>query len=229
MKTAFHRFIAKHSNSRLAKRIKRWIFLLEIKLQSYYQAERFITVLHTLARDKREVLFFASELQVLMSMSESLRHVEGSYAEVGVFQGTSAKAICEFKGHKDFHLFDTFEGLPEVDQIDEIFKSRMFNASRQELEERLDAYENIHIHEGLFPNTTKKLKEETFAFVHLDVDLYQCTKDALDYFYPRLASGGVIISHDYHLKGVQKAVDEFNFKNGMMISLPFSQCAIIKH
>jgi len=50
-----------------------------------------------------------------------------------------------------------------------------------------------------------------FAFVNLDADLYNPTKAGLEYFYPRLSPGGVIIIHDYNHKweGVIKAVDEF--------------------
>ena len=49
-----------------------------------------------------------------------------------------------------------------------------------------------------------------FSFVHLDVDLYQSTKDGLAWFYPRLNRGGILISHDYsNADGVRKAFDEF--------------------
>jgi O-methyltransferase len=53
--------------------------------------------------------------------------------------------------------------------------------------------------------------ELTFAFVNLDADLYNPTKAGLEYFYPRLSPGGVIIIHDYTYKwpGIRKAVDEF--------------------
>ena len=37
-------------------------------------------------------------------------------AEVGVYQGVSAKLICEAKGDKELHLFDTFEGLPDPER-----------------------------------------------------------------------------------------------------------------
>ena len=40
--------------------------------------------------------------------------VPGDIAEVGVYRGGSAKLICEAKGHKKLHLFDTFEGLPDL-------------------------------------------------------------------------------------------------------------------
>ena len=45
----------------------------------------------------------------------------------------------------------------------------------------------------------------------MDVDLYNPTKAGLEFFYPRLASGGVIIIHDYNpdWPGIMKAVDDF--------------------
>ena len=71
--------------------------------------------------------------------------------------------------------------------------------------------ENIFFYKGYFPETTKDLKDETFALVHLDADLYQPTIAALNYFYPKLSPGGVIIIHDYNhtWEGIARAVDEF--------------------
>jgi len=50
-----------------------------------------------------------------------------------------------------------------------------------------------------------------FALVNIDVDLYNPTKAGLEYFYPLLSPGGVIIVHDYNHKwpGIKKAADEF--------------------
>jgi len=50
-----------------------------------------------------------------------------------------------------------------------------------------------------------------FALVNLDADLFKPTKAGLEYFYPLLSPGGVIIIHDYNYKwpGIKKAVDEF--------------------
>ena len=53
-------------------------------------------------------------------------------------------------------------------------------------------------------------RNRRFSFVHLDVDLYQSTLDCLNFFYPRLSLGGIIISHDYTTaEGVDLAFDEF--------------------
>ena len=49
-------------------------------------------------------------------------------------------------------------------------------------------------------------------FVSIDVDLYQPTRDGLNFFYPRLVSGGFILVHDYgssNYPGCAEAVREF--------------------
>src|ERR1017187_8484413 len=43
--------------------------------------------------------------------------ITGDIAEVGVYKGGSAKLICETT-KKPVHLFDTFEGLPNLSRMD---------------------------------------------------------------------------------------------------------------
>lgn len=49
--------------------------------------------------------------------------------------------------------------------------------------------ENIIVKIGRFPETAKGI-EDTFAFVNLDMDLYEPTIGGLRFFYPRMAEGG---------------------------------------
>jgi len=54
--------------------------------------------------------------------------------------------------------------------------------------------------------------DERFALIHLDADLGKPTRDALEFFYPRLSPGGFLILHDYGggaWPGVAEAVDAF--------------------
>ena len=76
---------------------------------------------------------------------------------------------------------------------------------------------------------------DKFQFIHLDVDLYQPTKDSLDFFYPKLAQGGIIVCDDYNFStfpGAKKAWDEFfnDKRNGFnfFYEIPFGGCLIIK-
>ncbi|MCW3805253.1 TylF/MycF/NovP-related O-methyltransferase [Plebeiibacterium marinum] len=142
---------------------------------------------------------------------------EGSLAEVGVFKGETAKIIHHLLPHKKIFLFDSFEGFPKQvirEDCDGNVRPQTVNfesTSKQQVKKHIGGNNNIEIREGVFPDTAKDLTEETFAFVHLDADLYQSTLDGLNFFYPRLSPGGSILVHDYNhnWEGVKNAIDEF--------------------
>ncbi len=88
-------------------------------------------------------------------------------------------------------------------------------------------------HKGFFPETTKNLEvNQKFSLVNLDGDTYQSTLSGLNYFYPKLVSGGILVCHDYQSKscpGVKKAVDAFfSDKPEVLIELWHSQILIVK-
>ena len=57
-------------------------------------------------------------------------------------------------------------------------------------------------------------KNEHFCFVSLDTDLHDPILSGLEFFYPRMVNGGVILVDDYFstYDGVKKAVDSFAAK-----------------
>ena len=156
--------------------------------------------------------------------------IPGEIAEVGVYRGGSARLICEVKGDRSLHLFDTFAGLPKCSQWDPDFRTGGFSASFEQVSTYLAPFPGVHFHQGLFPETARGLEQTRFSFVHLDVDLYQSTKDALEWFYPRLNRGGILISHDYaNAEGVRKAFDDFFAdKQECLIELAGTQVSFAK-
>jgi O-methyltransferase len=53
---------------------------------------------------------------------------------------------------------------------------------------------------------------EQFCFVHLDCVIYESYKSCIEFFYPRLASGGVILFDEYNdppWPGCARAVNEY--------------------
>jgi hypothetical protein len=158
----------------------------------------------------------------------------GDLAEVGVYKGGSAKMICEVKGEKKLHLFDTFQGMPETDASIDVHKKGDFSdTSLESVRSYLAGCRNVEFHKGVFPETASNLPPETrFCFVNLDVDLYRSTLDGLRFFYPRMSRGGIIISHDYRsisCPGVKKAFDEFlSDKPETLIELWDTQCLVVK-
>jgi len=146
--------------------------------------------------------------------------IPGSFAELGVYQGDTAKAIHYMDPDRPLYLFDTFEGFTEADLSHESkenqkkgrFSTHMFaDTNIDYVKHYIEGNDNLHFKPGIFPNTVEGLENERFAFVNIDADLYTPTKEALNFFYPRLSKGGVILLHDYNHNwdGVNKAVNEF--------------------
>jgi len=144
-------------------------------------------------------------------------HIEGAIAELGVYKGETAKLIHHLLPDRNFYLFDSFSGLPKQvikEDCDGTVRPQTVkfdNTSPEEVLAYINGNTKLCIKEGVFPETTEGMTEEQYALVHIDADLYQSTKDALEYFYPKMNKKGAIIIHDYNhdWEGVKKAVQEF--------------------
>ena len=183
------------------------------------------------ARAGRESLLSGNEAFTVFSLARSQSALPGEMAEVGVYQGVSAKLISEASGHAPLHLFDTFTGLPAPD-ADEHARMREghYAASLPSVQAFLSECGNISYHQGLFPTTAAPCDGRRFSFVHLDVDLKSSTLDCLAFFYPRMVPGGIILSHDYsYLDGVRAAFAEFCAERPEQpIELATSQAMLVK-
>ena len=173
------------------------------------------------------------ELLNIHSLSNKVSALAGDFAELGVYKGGTARLIAMNKGQKEFHLFDSFEGMVDTTPHDIHQKGDFRDTSLENVRAYLNGFEKLSFHQGWFPATTKNLEQRSFAFVHLDVDLFQSTLDALQFFYPRLVPGGMLLSHDYNslsCPGVAKAYKEFfSEKPEVIVELAgTSQCLIIK-
>ena len=76
---------------------------------------------------------------------------------------------------------------------------------------------------GWFPETiSEQMTDSRYCAVSLDCDLYDPMRAGLEYFYPRLSRGGLLLLHDYSSgfwKGATRAIDEFCQETGEMIVL----------
>ena len=157
--------------------------------------------------------------------------VPGDAAEVGAFRGGSAKLLAWVAPQRTLHLFDTFEGLPEPCEKDSrLFRRGQYRASEAELKQYLEGC-NVRIYRGLFPATAGPTANQKFAFVHLDVDLYKSTQDSLEFFYPRMEKGGIILTHDLapRREGVYRAFQEFfGERPEPVIELTGNQAMVVK-
>ena len=147
------------------------------------------------------------------------KNIAGSLAELGVYKGSTAKLIHHYVPERQLHLFDTFEGFTsrsvsaEKGHTDFQTKGSKFSdTSITQVRNYISPQnDNVTFHQGYFPDSlTEDFPEQSFAFVHLDADLYEPTLEGLKYFYPRMSKHGILLVHDYNAWiGARKAVDDF--------------------
>jgi len=174
-------------------------------------------------------LLTANEAFLLHSLVAAQRAAGYAMAEFGVYQGSSARIMCEAKGDCALHLFDTFSGMPDLGEQETVFARGQFAASLASVRKTLGGYSQVHFHPGVFPESAQDLDSLRFSLVHLDVDLYASTRAGLEFFYLRMIPGGIIITHDYSiLAGVAKAFSEFMLEHGRaIIELPTTQAMVV--
>jgi O-methyltransferase len=175
-------------------------------------------------------------LQIL-ACARACSGLGGAMAEAGVYAGGSARLICEVKGDRPLHLFDVFETLQSPSEapppaatghdIREHFGS--VYAARASVEAVLAGYPNVHIHPGVVPDSAiDVVARDRFSFVHLDLDLAQGTRAALELFHPRMLPGGIILGDDHHTPPVREAfADYFRGRPDTVIGLPWSQVIVV--
>lgn len=143
--------------------------------------------------------------------------LDGARAECGVFQGFSALFTCRAAALKPggfdgtgFHLIDSFAGFPKPLAEDFIpmrsggetrsapaFSEGDAAVSFEQVRAVFHDFPGVQFHRGFVPQVLSQLPDTRWAFVHIDVDLHEPTLASLEYFYPRMVKGGVIICDDY--------------------------------
>ena len=163
--------------------------------------------------------------------------LEGDLVECGVWRGGNIllyKLLNDFYNlDKTIYAYDTFEGMTNPEEIDKDYRGKLAG-KKMKSQQKSEDIQNIHAFakiETVKKNVSKytnlnKIKfikgpvEETLkieenipskiSVLRLDTDWYKSTKIELDYLYPRLVKGGILIIDDYgHFEGARKAVDEY--------------------
>ncbi len=168
--------------------------------------------------------------------------LEGDIAECGCKAGKSTSFLLAGSGAdsgKTVHIFDSFEGVSEPSSWDNMpigyshWKKGALASPENLLLKNLQKYKHrIAVYRGWIPERFNEVSDRQFSIVHIDVDLYEPTLASLEFFYPRMVSGGVIVCDDYgshSCPGAKKAFDDF-FANRpeVLIEMPSIQAIAVK-
>lgn len=165
----------------------------------------------------------------------------GDIVECGVWRGGSMYAAGRTllscgSTTRDLWLYDTFEGMsspgdPDVDFLGRSAQDLLehdrpedpqgvwcvspLDEVKQHLSNSGYPMERIHFVVGPVEETLPQTRPGSIAVLRLDTDWYESTRCELEYLYPLLVPGGVLIVDDYgHWQGCRRAVDEY-FESGV--------------
>jgi hypothetical protein len=183
-------------------------------------------------RRRDRFLFLQRQLEKTLAL-------RGRVAECGCFRGLSSYVLCSrLRAHDPsfdgtgYEIYDSFQGLSEAtaedteaaDRAPDTFaisnmKPGMYAATLDHVRRSLSPFPRISFHPGWIPSAFPAGSDNRYRFVHVDVDLYQPTRDSFEYFWPRLVPGGIIVCDDYNWPGAKRAVEEFCALNSVSFQI----------
>jgi O-methyltransferase len=149
-----------------------------------------------------------------------LSNDQGNLIEVGTYKGGGSLHLSNCRPWSTIFVCDTFCGfgtLPVDRKLDERFLREDFADTSRPAVEALFAGKNrdFRIIEGYFPGSDADRLVERIAFAHIDVDIYQSSKETLEYLASRTVERSIFVLDDYHRRaeGVVRAAAEFISKH----------------
>jgi O-methyltransferase len=171
----------------------------------------------------------------------------GNVIEFGVWRGLSAfilsRLLAGIGSDRSLSLVDSFQGLSSFEkedqkgssiQLEERDQRSFFAYPLKEVKKNLEhAGITPRYYPGWIPEVLGSIEEQRYALAHIDLDLYQPTRAALEYVWPRLSHGGVVIDDDYgvgYFPGARLAVEEFigAHRDAVLIPTPAGNGALVK-
>jgi O-methyltransferase len=159
---------------------------------------------------------------ILTELNKTLSRLDGAVVEFGCYIGTTSLFSrrlleCHNDG-REFHVYDSFEGLPPKTTQDQSRAGEQFQAGELAVSKKqfLQQFQKAGlrppiIHKGWFSNITAADVPAHIAFAFLDGDFYESIRDSMQLVLPRMQPGGIVIIDDYAreaLPGAARAVHE---------------------
>jgi O-methyltransferase len=151
--------------------------------------------------------------------------VPGAVVEFGCYAGTTSlfiRRLLDERGEsadRAFHVYDSFEGLPEKSIADQSAAGADFMAGKLTVRKKAFLRQfhaaNLQppiVHKGWFDELTDADVPEQIAFAFLDGDFYGSILRSLILVWPKLAPGGMVLIDDYQraeLPGAERAVRDY--------------------
>lgn len=152
----------------------------------------------------------------------------GDILEVGVWRGGTGCLMARRAELSAIpakvYLCDTFQGVVNAGKFDRHYSGGEHSDTSSEvvrvLARRLGV-NSIEILTGVFPEQTgPQLAASSFRLCHIDVDVYESGREILEWVWPRLVTGGIVVFDDYGFLstgGITRLVNEERSKPDRMM------------
>jgi O-methyltransferase len=208
-----------------------------LPISPQYQARLWITNEYmAFARRNQRYLFLS-----IARFAHINRPIEGYYFEFGCHEANTMRLAWRHFRHLfnwDFVAFDSFEGLPDIEDIDKqaIWSKGKLMTSEDDFIRKVTAAgmprERLMTVKGFYDRSLNPELQEIFlprkaAVVYIDCDLYRSTVPVLQFVKPFLQVGTVIVFDDWNCfhgdpdRGERRAWREFCAANPELIFVDF--------
>lgn len=170
------------------------------------------------AKAKTHTLVDIYRCHELWSLAQRTRAVPGALIEIGVWRGGTAAFLCAanatVRPAEKVQLFDTFSGVVKsVEGRDTRYKGGEHADTDASVVAELLAslgLNNYETHAGVFPEKTGSCLVENVRMCHIDVDTYGSAKACLEFVWPKLSPGGMLVFDDYGFWGCEGVTELLN-------------------
>jgi len=170
-------------------------------------------------------------------------HLKGDFVDCGVDTGVLAGTVAKFfdfeKIDREYFLFDTYEGIPEVEgmsnserKMRKTYNAKHYFNSLDFVKEKFKAYPNVRVVQGFLPDTLERIKGRKIAYLSVDLNNAPSEKAVIETLWPQLSDGAIVVIDDYAFAG---HTDQYKIWNDfavgqkrMIATLPTGQGVLIK-
>jgi len=158
--------------------------------------------------------------------------------EVGAWRGGTGCLLgaraSTLNADKKTYLFDTFKGVVKVSDKDSFYSGgEHADAALEDVQTLAQTLGlcNLEIRRGIFPDDFQaEMGGRTFCLVHIDVDIYQSAKDVMNFVWPKMPAGGIVVFDDYgcpNCDGIPKLVAEYRQDKDKIITYNLNGHAVV--
>lgn len=164
--------------------------------------------------------------------ADHCKNLPGDWVECGVNKGGMARAAIHYTGFtpqtsRKFYLLDTYEGTPDHCLGANETRRNKYEECYEQVIQNFKEFPNVMIIRGEVPGTLSQVTSSQISFLSLDMNAVAPELAAIDYFWPKLLKGAVVVLDDYNNIGHEpqkKGFDDFCRQKGkQVLSLPTGQ------